>query len=118
MSLSITSRSRRERTPERRERLTLSRGLDRVVRGPEGRGYIRDLYPIVRPAVARAVQAPLGNVQAVLLDESAVVPAPALAAVRRFLTDGAASPLYGTSIDAAVRAASSLEQAVMTGASA
>ena len=97
-------------TPRRAdERAQLSRALERIVDGPKGRGVIRLLYPIVRPTVARECEPALRGVISALRDEQRAVAPESLDAVRRFVTEGAASPLYGPSAAAAAAAARALE---------
>ncbi len=92
------------------ERAMLARGLDRATTGPTGRGVIRALYPIVRPQVAAACRPSLTRVAEILRDPAAEVSADGVAAVRSLLSDGASSPLFGTSVDAALATVTALEQ--------
>lgn len=117
MSTSILRRASSRMPADRRERLMLADGLRRLRRGP-GKGAIRPLYPIVRPAVAAACDDSLARIDVALRDDATTLPEPAVAAVRRFLEDGAASPLYGASVERAAAAASALEHDVLRAAHA
>lgn len=92
------------------ERAMLARGIDRATSGPSGRGAIRALYPIIRPAVAAACRPSLKRVAELLRDPAAEVSTDGVAAVRALLADGASSPLFGTSVDVALATVAELEQ--------
>ena len=110
---SILDRRHLRAKPIRRERAMLARGIERVVEGPRGGGYIRALYPIIHPEVARAATPSLLTVVDVLRDERRDVAPAALASVREFLTRGATSPLYAPSRDRAAHAAQALARDVL-----
>ena len=70
---------------------------------------------LTHPAVVVAAAPALSAVAATLRDEQAVVSREALDAVRKFLTNGIDSPLYGRDPLAARRAADELRSLVVTG---
>lgn len=96
-----------------RERRRLAYSLERIAqlvdrrRGPH-------LSPArIQPEVAAACAEPASAVAAALRDPDVVVRDDALVAVRRFLTDGCSSPLYGRSPVDALLAIGELERSVV-----
>ena len=95
-----------------RDRTLLSRGLERAAQGPTGRGAIRAMYPIIRPAVAAACTPGLTRVVDALRDTDREVSSEALTSIRELLTLGTASPLYGPSPEMAVLTLSAIEEQI------
>ena len=73
---------------------------------------------LTHPAVVVAAAPALSAVAATLRDEEDVVSRETLDAVRKFMTDGSDSPLYGRDPLAAHRAADELRSLVVTGRTA
>ena len=82
--------------PVDRERWTLARGLDSLVKDAKPRRTLLWIVPpIIHPDVARACLPPARDLAAALRDPDADVDPTVVADVRWFLTDGRSSPLYG-----------------------
>jgi hypothetical protein len=101
------------RTVTINERVLWARSLDSVIKDASDPSTpVR--RQLTQPAVVLAAAPALSAVAAELRDEKIDVSREALDTVREFMTDGAASPLYGRDPLAAQRAADSLRSLVET----
>lgn len=78
-----------------RERRRLAGGLERIAGAVQGRRGPRWPPPVIDREVAAACAGPAAAAAALLRDTDVIVADDTLADVRRFLTDGCDSPLFG-----------------------
>ena len=96
------------------ERKVWARSIERTIEDAARTSTIVRMR-LTQPSVVAAAAPALSSVAATLRDEDASVSREALDAVRAFMTDGAASPLYGRDPLAAHRAADELRGIVTAG---
>jgi hypothetical protein len=102
--------------PERRvsrRRRRLAGGLELIAHDARERGRpLHQRPPLIRLSVAEACEQPAAGIAAALRDAAVDIDRPTLEAIRRFLTDGCSSPLFGSDADAALVELTGLEDRV------
>ncbi len=101
----LLGRARDEVTME--ERLVWAHAIDGAIKDAAG-GSVSFRARVARPTVVLAAASALVAIAAVLRDEDVAVARDQIAAVRSFMTDGVASPLFGGDPLAARRSADAL----------
>jgi hypothetical protein len=96
-----------------RQRRRFARGLELIARDARERSLpLHVMPPMIRPSVAEACEAPAAAIAAALRDPLVQIDPWTLGAIRRFLTDGCTSPLFGSDPDAALLELTELEDRV------